>query len=351
MKTKDKQRRQVSRDIAALMYEWHTSYVPSIRSCSPHTVKAYKTSLTLYATYLMEVCSVTPYDLCAENFSVKTIENWRRWLKENRGCSNDTCNQRLAAIKSLLHFIGSRTVQYANLYMAADEHIKPLRTDKRKVEGMSREAVKAILSVPDPKTRLGLRDIALMMLCYGIAARINEVLSLKISCLHLDAKNPYVTVFGKGGKYRSIYLQEQLCLWLKRYIEAFHGYKPNPDDFLFYSPCKGVRGQLTQPAVAKRLKQHAAKAHEICQEVPLNLHSHLWRHSMACHWREDNINIVEIKELMGHSSLQSTMIYQDVTEKQKLEAIETLGDTVTNTMPKKWKIQSNADLLTMLGLQ
>ena len=58
---------------------------------------------------------------------------------------------------------------------------------------------------------------------------------------------------------------------------------------------------------------------------------------MACHWREDNINIVEIKELMGHESLQSTMIYQDVTEKQKLEAIESLGNTITKQMEKKWK--------------
>ena len=71
---------------------------------------------------------------------------------------------------------------------------------------------------------------------------------------------------------------------------------------------------------------------------------------MACHWREDNINIVEIKELLGHRSLQSTMIYQDVTEQQKLDAIETLGDTITKTMEKKWKQPTNKDLLAMLGL-
>lgn len=338
------------RELARLIYEWHTSHLPSLRSCSPHTVRAYRTSLTLYATYLMEVHSITPYNLSSECFSVKTVEEWRRWLKDERGCGNDTCNQRLAAIRSLLRFIGSRAVQYASLYISVNEHVKPLRADRTKVNGMSREAVKAILAAPDPNTRLGLRDIALMMMCYGVAARINEVLSLRINCLHLDVSNPFVTVYGKGGAYRSIYLQEQLVCWLRRYLSVFHGDNPSPDDYLFYSPCKGIRGKLTQPAVAKRLRQHALKAHEKCPEVPLNLHSHLWRHSMACHWREDHINIVEIKELLGHRSLQSTMVYQDVTEKQKLDAIETLGDTVTKAMIKKWKLPSNKDLLTMLGL-
>ena len=107
---------------------------------------------------------------------------------------------------------------------------------------------------------------------------------------------------------------------------------------------------LTQPAVDKRLKMYAKRAHEKCSDVPLNLHSHLWRHSMACHWREDNINIVEIKELLGHKSLQSTMVYQDVTEQQKKEAINTLEDTITKAMPKKWKAAANKDLLAYLGL-
>ena len=71
---------------------------------------------------------------------------------------------------------------------------------------------------------------------------------------------------------------------------------------------------------------------------------------MACHWREDNINIVEIKELMGHESLQSTMIYQDVTEKQKLEAIECLGNTITKQMEKKWKSPRVRHLAEAFGI-
>lgn len=108
-------------------------------------------------------------------------------------------------------------------------------------------------------------------------------------------------------------------------------------------------GKLTQPAIAKRLSLYAAKAHEICTDVPLNLHSHLWRHSMATHWREDNINI-EIKELLGHRNLSTTMIYEDVTEEQKRKAIDTLEDTITKSQDKKWKKLENMELLTLVGL-
>lgn len=71
---------------------------------------------------------------------------------------------------------------------------------------------------------------------------------------------------------------------------------------------------------------------------------------MACHWREDNINIVEIKELLGHKCLQSTMVCQDVTEQQKKEAVNTLEDTITKAMLKKWKSADNKDLIAYLGL-
>ena len=140
---------------------------------------------------------------------------------------------------------------------------------------------------------------------------------MQIIDVHLKVMDPFVILHGKAGRIRSIYLQKRLVDWLERYLKSFHESSPKPDNCLFYSPCHGIRAKLTQPAVSKLLKLYAKIAHGRCEEVPLDLHSHLWRHSMACHWRENNINIVEIKELMWNSSLQSTMIYQDVIEEQK----------------------------------
>src|SRR5690606_10961905 len=123
--------------------------------------------------------------------------------------------------------------------------------------GMSRKAVQAIFAVPDTRTRIGLRDLILMMLNYGVAARIDEILSLKIADLHLTAKDPFVILHGKGSKIRSVYLQRRLVEWLERYLKLFHKPTPKPEAFLFYSPCHGIRGKLTQAAISKRLKLYA----------------------------------------------------------------------------------------------
>lgn len=340
-----------ARDLARYTYDWVNIHVPTVKTSSSHTERSYRTSLALFARFLESRKGITPFNLDGECFSVGTLNEWRMWLKSERGVGNGTCNSRMAAIKSLLEYIGGRDMAYSYLYIRASEHIRPLKEAGKRITGMSRNAVQAIFSVPDTTTRIGLRDLVLMMLSYGVAARVDEILSLTLRDVHLESKDPFVVLHGKGGKIRSIYLQEGLVEWLNRYLKLFHGVTPVPEDLLFYSPCHGIRGKLTQAAISKRLKIYANKAHENCGEVPLGLHSHLWRHSMACHWREDNINIVEIKELMGHSSLQSTMVYQDITEEQKRAAIETLEDTVTKSMSKKWKMPETKGLAAMFGIE
>ncbi len=350
MNTKNKVSSEHSIKLSRYVYEWVNVYVPTLKTNSSHTERSYRLSLSLYVRYLESEKGITSYSLSPDAFSVEYLRDWLLWLKKERNITNTSCNIRMAAIKSLIKYIGGEDPSYSYLYLRVKEFMKPLKQPVRKVNGMSRRAVKAILSVPNPNTRIGLRDLVLMMLSYGVAARVDEILSLTIKDVSLDAKNPNVMLHGKGDKYRSIYLQDSLVKWLKRYITVFHGHSPQRSDYLFYSSYRREKGKLTQPAIAKRLKIYAELAHEKCDEVPLNLHSHLWRHSMACHWRDDNINIVEIKELMGHSSLQSTMIYQDVTEEQKLAAIESLGDVVTKAMTKKWKNPRNLSLASAFGL-
>jgi site-specific recombinase XerD len=136
---------------------------------------------------------------------------------------------------------------------------------------------------------------------------------------------------------------------IQKYMKVFHVAKPNPDDYLFYSSWHGQKSKLSQEAIRKRLKIYASKAHEICNDVPLNLHSHQWRHAKACHWLEDGINIVEISKLLGHESIETTMVYQDITTEQQMRALATLEDEATSTIPKKWKLEKNKGLSDIFG--
>jgi len=129
----------------------------------------------------------------------------------------------------------------------------------------------------------------------------------------------------------------QAVAHLKKYLKEFHGETPIPKAYVFYSRNFGPHGKMSQTAVNKQLKKHARTAHQICDEVPLNIHAHQLRHAKASHWLEDGMNIVQISFLLGHEQLQTTMIYIDITTEQELKALATLEDEKDKKVSKKWK--------------
>jgi site-specific recombinase XerD len=335
-------------EIARLTFDWINTYIPTLRTNNSHTVRAYKTTVNLYILYL-EDKGITDKTFNAECFSVSCLNDWLIWLRQERNCSNKTCNNRLAAIKCLLKYIGTRNATYKVFYLEAAASVKRLIESKSKVQGMTKDAVKAILATPNVSSKTCLRDVAIMAFEYGTATRIDEVLSLKIGSLKLNSDKPYATIIGKGSQIRTAYLMSGLVDVLQQYIKVFHGAKPDPADYLFYSSWHGQKSKLSQEAIRKRLKIYASKAHAICGDVPLDLHSHQWRHAKACHWLEDGINIVEISKLLGHASIETTMAYQHITTEQQIKALATLEDEATSTIPKKWKLEKNKGLSVLFG--
>lgn len=116
-----------NRKIAKLIYEWHTAYVPSVKTTSEHTLRSYKLSLSLFLRYLQSERGIMPFTLTPECFSVEVLTQWLIWLKKERHVSATTCNIRMSAIKSLIKYISGQMPEYAHIYMAVSELIKPMR--------------------------------------------------------------------------------------------------------------------------------------------------------------------------------------------------------------------------------
>lgn len=322
----------IARHINAFLNE----YVPSQKSRSSQTLKSYQYALTLYIGFLEREKGISAENLCGRCFSRTIIEEWLQWLMEQRGCSPETCNNRLASLRAFLKYLGSREIIL--LHLSEDATRIPRKKEvRKKVIGMSKKAVQALLSAPELSTKTGRRDLALMIIIYSTAARIDEILSLKTGQLHLDAEKPNVTIIGKGSKIRTLYLLPKAVAHLKKYLKEFHGDTPNPEAYVFYSRNTGLHGKMSQTAVNKQLKKHAGAAYEICDEVPLDLHAHQLRHAKASHWLEDGMNIVQISFLLGHEQLQTTMVYLDITLEQELKALATLEDENDKKVSKRWK--------------
>jgi site-specific recombinase XerD len=335
---------EIARHIAGFFNE----YVPSQKTNSCHTQKAYQSALQLYISFLESEKKVGVTNLGGKWFERLVIEEWLTWLKKVRICSPETCNKRLASLRIFLKYLGSRNVKYLYLYQEACE-IQRRKVQKKKVTGMSRNAVKALLEAPDPGTRSGKRDLVFMILLYSTAARLDELLSLKNSQLYLEKENPYVTVIGKGNKIRSLHLLPKAVAHLKKYLLEFHENISDSEAYVFYSRNIGTHGKMTQPAIAKMLKKYATEAHRSCIEVPINLHAHQFRHARASHWLEDGMNIVQISFLLGHEQLQTTMVYLDITTEDSAKALATLENENDKKVTPKWK-NADGSLVDFCGL-
>ena len=316
---------------------------------SEHTLKAYNDALTLYIGFLETKKAVTPSNICGQSFCSENIEEWLLWLMNDRTNSPETCNNRLAAIRSFLKYLGKKDISYMHLSQAASQ-IKRKKVIVKKVKGMSKDAVSAMLNAPNPKTKTGRRDMALMVAMYSTAARINELLSLKLENLHLDAKKPYITVIGKGDKVRTLYILPKAKAHIQAHINDAHGDEPTADSYLFFSRNTGPKGKMSQSAVSKQLNKHASAAQNVCKEVPSRVHTHMFRHAKASHWLQDGMNIVQISFLLGHEHLQTTMTYLDITTEQEADALATLEDENDKSAPKKW-LNPNSDLSAFCGVR
>ena len=339
--------------IAKAMREWEKVYLPEIRALSPHTLRAYHEAITLYAIFMKDVQSTDCENLSGDSFSIVHIQEWMLWLKNERSCSNSTCNQRLACLKNFLKFLSKKDIRFVQMEMEARE-VRQMRYVRPAQVEITQEAMKTLFNVIDLKTKIGKRDFTLFYLIYSIGARIDEVLSLKMSDIYLNERNDknYIAVVGKGAKRRSPPLLREVAKVLKGYIEMFHGKKPNLGDLLFFVHYDGGKKKLTQESVNKRLKTYAQKAHSVNPEVPDNLHCHQLRHARASHWMEQHLNIVAIQRLMGHSDINTTMRYIFVSTEQKNQALATLEDDIIKDTSKKWKnISKKKDLLEYLGLK
>ena len=197
-------------------------YVPSQKSCSSYTLKSYQYALALYIGYLETEKGISAESLGGGCFSRTIIEQWLQWLMEQRGCSPETCNNRLASLRAFLKYLGSREIPF--LYLSEDATRIPRKKEvRKKVKGMSKKAVQVLLSVPELSAKAGRRDLALMIIIYSTAARMDEILSLKIKQLHLDVAKPNATIIGKGSKIRTLYLLPKAVSHLKKYLKEFHG--------------------------------------------------------------------------------------------------------------------------------
>ena len=338
-----------ARFLSKSVSEFISVYAPAHLTDSENTLKSYQVTLGKYLGFLEDDKGFSIQTISAECFEKQVIEEWMRHMRNIERLSPDTCNIRLGGLRTYLKYLGTREVKYKYLYSEAVD-IPLMKTEKKKVSGLSKKVVKALMAAPNQSTPAGRRDLVFMIIAYGTAARMSEILSIKVGHLFLDGSKPRVTVIGKGGKVRTLYLLPKAVAHIRKYLNTAHGENPDPERYLFYSRNGNKEERISSKAIEKRLRMYAEKAHEKCSDVPLDLHAHQFRHARASHWLEEGMNVVEISVLLGHEQLATTMRYLDISTDDQIKAMATLEDENDSKVSAKWK-NNNGSLKSLVARQ
>jgi integrase/recombinase XerD len=326
-----------------------TVYLPKNKCCSQNTVKAYRDTLNLFRKFMLEEKAISFTGINFDMINHEVIYEFLTWLQNTRGCEAATKNHRLAALKSFFHYCALEDPALMAVYLDI-QNVRSRKVARNRVEFMSETALKTLLEQPDPETQSGLRDQFFMILLYDTGARIQEILDLKLKDIHLNDQTPSIYLTGKGNKTRAVPLMDKTIAHLQEYMKTFHsdGDLGN-DQYLFYTLIKGLKGRMSEDNVSYFLKRYAASAHQVCSEVPLRMHAHLFRHTRAMHLYQAGIPLSYIKDFLGHVSINTTNIYASTDTsmmRAALEKIDKRDSKQASTVEPIW--QDNEEMILKL---
>lgn len=297
------------------------TYLPKVKNSSPNTISSYRTTLALFVSYLQDGLNCSIYDMSASMITQPTIVGFLDWCSDERLNGATTLNNRLSAMKTFFTYL----VQYKDASLSvssneiADIHKLP-EEDSGPHEYLTQNQMSILFGLPKKNTRFGLRDLMLMSLMYDSACRIDEILSLKLSCIKYSGGLCYINVTGKGRKTRNLPLGKTVEGLIREYLAVFHKDK-DKNDYMFYVKRDNVRRQMSQDNSARILNKYEKLATPIDATFP-HLHAHLLRHTRSQHWYDGGINLEEIALLLGHSQLTTSLIYTFFDVNRKRIAIE-----------------------------
>ena len=330
-------------DFARHLTDFLGRYLPSECGYSANTVKTYSYTFTLFIEYMEKEELVRLENLTLGEITKERIIHFLAWLQKERKCSTSTRNARLGAMHSFFAYLQYRNVEG----LAKWQDILSIKCKKSSVPEMAYlqiEALKLLLRQPDLKTSKGRRDFVLLGLLYDSGCRVQELLDLTPSDLRFDETSS-VRLHGKGDKVRIVPLSATQVANLKQYMEEKHLYLPeNQCHPLFPNP---QGGKMSRMAVLNIVKKYIVMAKAVSPELfPDNIGCHSFRHSKAMHMLEADINIVYIRDFLGHSSTTTTEVYARASERMKQKALSKLNPGIVQEGKTSW--QDNKDLLGYL---
>jgi site-specific recombinase XerD len=284
--------------------KYFAEYLPLHIGASENTCKSYRDTFVQLLRFLESNRNIPSCKVTLETITAITVEDFLLHLEETRDVGIATRNQRLAAIHSFFKYLQKKELscfKQCSEILAVPFKKKP----QSPIPYLSIQEVKIMFSIPDTGKKSGLRDTAVLTVLYETGARVQELIDLTASHLNLVTDAPYVELRGKGQKIRRIPIAREVADILAAYMKAFCITAPH--DILFSNSWKQKLTRAgVQYIVSKYIELGKRRDPSLFRHKITN---HSFRHSKAMHLLEAGVNLVYIRDFLGHSSITTTEIY------------------------------------------
>lgn len=315
--------------LAPVMEGFFTERLIGQRRASRHTIASYRDTFRLLLAFVHDRTGTSPSRLAIEDLDATVIAAFLVHLETGRHNSIRTRNNRLAAIHSIYSYAALRVPEHADV-IARVLAIPAKRTDRPLVCFLTDNETGALLAAPDPTTRTGRRDHALLLVAIQTGLRVSELAALCWADIELGT-GAHLRCNGKGRKERITPLTAQATTVLTSWHTET---RADPDDPIF--PSRRQHNRLSTDGIAAIVARHVETATASYPSLATkNVTPHVLRHTCAMRLLAVGADISVIALWLGHESVETTQMYlhADLTIKEQALA----RTTPTGTQPGRYR--------------
>ena len=278
-------------------------YVAVERGLSPNTHAAYASDLQSFTHWLQGRKLATLNAVKREHILDYLMD------QKEAGLKTTSLSRRLVAIKVFFRFLQQENLLVANVAEVMDSP----RLWKILPDTLTYKEVERLLAAPPAKSKLYLRDRALLETFYASGLRVSEIAGLRVEDVHFDAG--YVRCIGKGNKERVVPIGESARGALRAYLE---GLRPQLADR--HPDVTALFLTRASKAISRKTLWKMIKHYAVVAGIAKRISPHTLRHSFASHLLANGAPLRVIQEMLGHADIATTQIYTHI-DPARLKAI------------------------------
>lgn len=324
----------IATEFAKSLNRYFNDYLVNDRSSSSKTIETYRYAFIQLIEYFETKKNIKPEKIQLWDINRNNITEMLSWLEIDKKASVATRNLRLSVIKSFVSFLRYEKPEYIEETVRI-QGIKLKNDLKNDISYLKPEGIKLILSQIDQTNGNGRRDYVMLTVMYTTGIRVSELIGIRGSDVSLS--NPKTLVIhGKGGKLRHVPIIKQIAPILGKYLIDNSCLLPaRLNDYVFKSH---TGDKFTRQGINYIISKYAGKARKIEPAlIPVDCSPHKIRHSSAMSLIEAGVDLITIRDLLGHSSVQTTEIYAKVSAAKSRAAIEAASKEIVPNEDAIWE--------------